>query len=119
MQTKPLRLAASVAHLCTRQDDLAGDEDKQHDLWLEHAVDQAGEQLGLVLNMGCGSMRVQRTRASSRPYAAGRGRLLDAPTQPYAGLVGRVGNTIQAPGPACHIHIQTQSRRGRRQGLRA
>lgn len=34
--------------LCARQDDLAGHEDEQHDLGLDHTIDQTREQLRLV-----------------------------------------------------------------------
>lgn len=34
-----------LADLCTRQDDLARDEDEQDNLGLDHSVNQPGEQL--------------------------------------------------------------------------
>ncbi|KAJ8607727.1 hypothetical protein MRB53_040115 [Persea americana] len=37
-----------LAHLRTRKDNLAADEDEEHNLRLHHAIDQAREQLGLV-----------------------------------------------------------------------
>ena len=37
-----------LSDLGSRQDDFAADKDQQHDLWLHHAVDEAGEQLRLV-----------------------------------------------------------------------
>lgn len=36
------------ADLCSRKNDLAGDEDEKHNLRLHHAVDQTREKLGLV-----------------------------------------------------------------------
>ncbi len=42
------RLVDLLAHFRTRKDDLAGDEDEQHNLWLHHPVDQTGEEFGLV-----------------------------------------------------------------------
>jgi hypothetical protein len=43
------RLVDVLALLPTREDDLAGDEDQQHNLGQLHAIDQPGEELGLVL----------------------------------------------------------------------
>ena len=43
------RLVDVLPLLPTREDDLAGEEDKQHDLGQLHAIDQTGEELGLVL----------------------------------------------------------------------
>jgi hypothetical protein len=37
-----------LSNLCTRQDNLATDENEQHNLGLDHAVDETREQLGLV-----------------------------------------------------------------------
>jgi len=37
-----------LAHLCTRENDLAADEDEKHNLWLHHTVDQTREQLRLI-----------------------------------------------------------------------
>jgi len=34
--------------LCTRQDNLAADEDQENNLWLHHAIDETWEQLWLV-----------------------------------------------------------------------
>ena len=36
--------------ILTCEDDLSGHEDQEHDLWLNHAVDEAREELGLVLH---------------------------------------------------------------------
>jgi len=37
-----------LSNLRAGEDDLAADEDQEHDLGLDHAVDQTGEQLRLV-----------------------------------------------------------------------
>ncbi len=42
------RLVNLLAHLGTGQDNLAADEDQQHNLGLNHAVDETREQLRLV-----------------------------------------------------------------------
>lgn len=42
------RLVDLLAHLGASEDDLAGDEDEQHNFRLHHAVDETGEQLRLV-----------------------------------------------------------------------
>ena len=42
---------AAPPYLCACEHDLARDEDEQHNLGVDHAVDQTGKQLGLVLDM--------------------------------------------------------------------
>ena len=36
------------SNLCTSQDNLATDKDKEHNLWLDHAIDKTREQLRFV-----------------------------------------------------------------------
>lgn len=51
---------SSVLTLRTREDNLARDEDEEHDLGLHHAVDQTGEQLWFVRRehvMSAGQLR--------------------------------------------------------------
>ena len=42
------RLINLLAHLRPCQDDLAADEDQEHDLRLDHTVDKTREQLRLI-----------------------------------------------------------------------
>lgn len=42
------RLIDLLSHLRTSQDNLAGDEDEQDNLWLNHAIDETWEQLWLI-----------------------------------------------------------------------
>ena len=58
-RTVKSRLTSMSTYLGTRKHNLAGDEDEQHDLRLDHAVDQAGEELRANVS----TKRAQRRRA--------------------------------------------------------